>query len=207
MKVGAPIPTGDLYDLGTWPRKYVKIAMLIAINARNDFEAAHATARELIAIDGGELVERRREARRLLGDCAAKHKPIAQFFGSDAGVRLMRQDSDLANAVMLAPLGVHDSFIVPESSGPKLEEVMQAELAKIDPKSTVPTPSFQSDPNQGLRPYNNKTNQGVNSNVIYIGVWGDRREREREREVWGDTLVDPPRTCEELAMAYLGFPF
>ena len=32
-------------------------------------------------------------------------------------------------------------------------------------------------------------------------------QRRRLREVWGDHLVDPPRTCEELASAYLGFPF
>jgi hypothetical protein len=31
--------------------------------------------------------------------------------------------------------------------------------------------------------------------------------RLRLRAVWGDHLVGPPRTCEELASAYLGFPF
>ena len=35
----------------------------------------------------------------------------------------------------------------------------------------------------------------------------ERQRRRRLREVWGDHLVDPPQTCEELASAYLGFPF
>jgi hypothetical protein len=33
------------------------------------------------------------------------------------------------------------------------------------------------------------------------------RRRQQEFQVWGGHLVDPPRTCEELASAYLGFPF
>jgi hypothetical protein len=35
----------------------------------------------------------------------------------------------------------------------------------------------------------------------------ERVARRRLRAVWGDHLADPPRTCEELASAYLGFPF
>jgi len=42
-------------------------------------------------------------------------------------------------------------------------------------------------------------------------AWQDaelaRQARQRLRKVWGDHLVDPPQTCEELASAYLGFPF
>lgn len=33
------------------------------------------------------------------------------------------------------------------------------------------------------------------------------QRRRRLRKVWGDHLVDPPQSCEELASAYLGFPF
>lgn len=33
------------------------------------------------------------------------------------------------------------------------------------------------------------------------------QRQQRLRDVWGDHLVYPPRICEELASAYLGFPF
>jgi hypothetical protein len=35
----------------------------------------------------------------------------------------------------------------------------------------------------------------------------ERQRQQRLRRVWGDHLVDPPQTCEEVASAYLGFPF
>jgi hypothetical protein len=191
MKVADPMPAGDPYDLGTWPRKWVKFAMLIAINAKTELEAEHALAKQLVDLYGGDVKGRLPEARHMLRDCAAKHRPIAQFFWSDAGVRLMREDSDLANAVMLAmlregiaPLGVHDSFIVPEADGPKLEEVMQAELGKIDPKRALITPTKMIE----------QEYQGDRSKGNYIGVWGD-------------SLVAPPRSCGGLTSAYLGFPF
>ena len=196
MKVGAPVPKGDLYDLGTWPRKHVKFALLIAINAKTKFEAIYAIARKLVEVDGGEERERVPEVRRLLRDCAAKHKAISHFFGSDAGVRLMREDSDLANAVMLAmqregitPLGVHDSFIVPETNGPKLEEVMHAELAKLDPKPTAQIGALEK--------ANFQPDQRDSAKGNYIGVWGDGLV----------SLVAPPGTVEALASAYLGLPF
>src|SRR5262249_25406932 len=181
MKVGAPVPKGDLYDLGTWPRKHVKFAMLIAINAKTEYEAIHAIARKLVEVDGGEERERVPEVRRLLRDCAAKHKAISHFFVSDASVRLMREDSDLANAVMLAmqregitPLGVHDSFIVPETNGPKLEEVMHAELAKLDPNPTAQIPAPEK---ANFQPHQRDSTKGN-----YIGgcggiAWWNRRGR------------------------------
>jgi hypothetical protein len=46
---------------------------------------------------------------------------------------------------------------------------------------------------------------------LAMKAWQDaelaRQRRQRLRKVWGDHLVEPPRTCEELASAYLGFPF
>ena len=49
-----------------------------------------------------------------------EHEPISKYFGSDAGIWLMRKDSAIALDVMYALakqaipcLGIHDSFIVP----------------------------------------------------------------------------------------------
>jgi len=69
-----------------------------------------------------------------------EHQRIADAFFSDAGLRLMRIDSDLAEAVMLdlvgqgiVPLAVHDSFIVKRRHEGALREAMDRALtAKID---------------------------------------------------------------------------
>lgn len=60
------------------------------------------------------------------------HRPIARYFGSDAGVRLMRHDSAIALAILyhFARLGIpclscHDSFVVPQSSLTELRRVMR----------------------------------------------------------------------------------
>jgi hypothetical protein len=58
----------------------------------------------------------------------------------------MRRDSDIAEAVMLnlidqgiAPLPVHDSFIVPAGQAGQLEEAMQKVLAR---KTSLPDDSY-----------------------------------------------------------------
>ena len=60
-----------------------------------------------------------------------KHKKIADQFCTDAGMRLMRIDSELALAIMnhfakqdVPCLGVHDSFIVPRTAKTELRRVM-----------------------------------------------------------------------------------
>src|SRR5262249_19094592 len=64
----------------------------------------------------------------------------------------------------ITPLGVHDSFIVPETNGPKLEEVMHAELAKLDPNPTAQIPAPEK-PN--FQPHQRDSTKGN-----YIGGWG-----------------------------------
>src|SRR5690606_31490510 len=69
---------------------------------------------------------------------ASVHQPIAHHFGTDAGMRLMRYDSDIALAVMgsfaeqgIPILGVHDSFIVPRRHEPELRETMVREYVDL----------------------------------------------------------------------------
>jgi hypothetical protein len=73
-----------------------------------------------------------------------RHKPIVDDFGCDMGLRLMRHDSQIALNVLyhfadrgIPCLGVHDSFIVPESHAHELRAVMQAcyrdEMNDFDP--------------------------------------------------------------------------
>jgi hypothetical protein len=130
---------GDPYDVAGWPRKQVKPALLIAINAPTPIGAIRALADALKNFpDVGNRFE---TAKALIEAVRAKHPDIAHAFGSDAGARLMRKDADLAERVMIemltatgiVPLSVHDSFIVPTNQAAKLEEVMERQISQKGP--------------------------------------------------------------------------
>jgi len=63
---------------------------------------------------------------------------------------------------------------------------MHAELAKLDPKLTAQIPAPEK--------ANFQPDQRDSAKGNYVGVWGD-------------SLVESPRTVEALASAYLGLPF
>jgi hypothetical protein len=127
---------GDPYDIPPWPRKQVKIAMLIAINATTELTACRAIAEHCLGLSPGWLQDHVQAAKELLTAIKAKHPGIASAFGSDAGAKLMRCDSDIAERVMLELtikrgipcLPVHDSFIVPAARASELEEAMEREI-------------------------------------------------------------------------------
>jgi hypothetical protein len=130
---------GTPYDLADWPRKQVKIAMLIAINAPTEIGAIRAIA---LRVFGAPYKAETAKARALLRAIKAKHVDIAHAFGSDAGARLMRKDSDITEQIMLdmiqqgvVPLSIHDSYIVSADQAGKLEEAMERELRRNDPDS------------------------------------------------------------------------
>jgi hypothetical protein len=138
-EAGAPLPT-DCYAVGHWPRPLVKRALLTLINAAT-IQAARlsiAHADEIIVVAEPGSQQAMAEAQRLIGDIKRHHRPIAGAFHSDAGARLMRRDSDLAEQVMLAllrrgivALPLHDSFLVPASKRDDLEAAMMAEAHAI----------------------------------------------------------------------------
>jgi hypothetical protein len=119
-EAGKPAPA-DPYDVDGWPRKQIKLALLIAINARTHIDAVRALA-DALRIGGG-VAAPFATAQALIRAAKAHHPHIAHAIGSDAGVRLMREDSKIAAQVMrevmratgVVPLPVHDSFIVPTS--------------------------------------------------------------------------------------------
>jgi hypothetical protein len=129
QEAGKPM-IGDPYEIDGWPRKQVKVAMLIGINAKTEKGTIRAIAENVTA-------GRFDTAKDLLAAIKAKHPDIARAFGSDAGVRLMRKDSVLADAVLhqmlhetgLVPLCVHDSFIVPDDQKGRLEAAMERQIA------------------------------------------------------------------------------
>ena len=127
--VGKLMP-GDPYDIDRWPRGQVKVALLIAINARTHRSAVRALA-DALRLEG--VANPFEAANKLVNAAKAKHPDIAWAFGSDAGVRLMRRDSEIAQQVILemlratgiAPLAIHDSFVVPAAHEDRLREAME----------------------------------------------------------------------------------
>jgi hypothetical protein len=132
-EAGKPMPA-DPYDVDGWPRKQIKLALLIAINARTHIDAVRALADALR--QSGGVADPYATAEALIRAAKTRHPDIAHTIGSDAGVRLMRQDSEIAARVMrevmratgIVPLPIHDSFIVPTSRQQHLMEAMENAL-------------------------------------------------------------------------------
>jgi hypothetical protein len=128
QEAGQEMPA-DPYDFAS--RDQAKLALLIAINARCYSSAVRALADALRL--GGGVSDPYATAPKLIRAAKARHPDIAWALASDAGVRLMRKDSELAERIMLetvraigiVPLAVHDSFIVPASQKGRLIEAME----------------------------------------------------------------------------------
>jgi len=130
-EAGAPLPA-DCYRLKGWGRQLVKRAFLVLINARNvhasRLNIAHCDEMGMLGLDHQEALAK---ASRLIAEIKEAHRPIARAFHSDAGARLMRLDSDMAQHVLLSlhkkgiiALPVHDSFLVPVAHRLELETAM-----------------------------------------------------------------------------------
>ncbi len=131
-----PLPE-DCYALPGWPRKLVKLAFLILLNAKSEAQARQRIAQEPL-LGGADFQSRISRAATLIAAIKGAHQPIARWFHSDVGARLMRRDSELAQAVMLDLIGqgivalpVHDSFLVPASKRDQLETAMQRAAHRI----------------------------------------------------------------------------
>ena len=119
---GIPL-IGDAYETGEFPRNYGKLAFNIAVNAK-DHRRANAAISQHLKID-------RRIASKLLEAIITKHKAVADVFCSDAGVTLMRIDSDITLIAIndcrscgIPVLPVHDSLIVQARHAERAAEIM-----------------------------------------------------------------------------------
>jgi len=130
-EAGAPLP-GDCYTIVGWARPLVKFAFLVLLNARNVHSArqkiAHSEEMGWPSIHEQVALQR---ASLLIAEIKARHPAISKAFHSDAGARLMRRDSEIAEHVLLTlnskgivALPMHDSFLVPVSKRWDLEEAM-----------------------------------------------------------------------------------
>jgi hypothetical protein len=121
-------PPIEPYRLDGWERQLVKRAVLIMFNAPDHNSAIGAIADEI----GG--VGARKRAVELIQLIKDKHAPVAHLFHSDLGIKLQRQDADMAAAVVrrllkkgVITLSIHDSFLAPVRYGWVLYEEMAAE--------------------------------------------------------------------------------
>lgn len=158
---------GDAYEMDGWARPQAKAALNTIINAETELAALRSIATEI----GGRGAFAR--ARNLIERLKERHQPIADSFGSGAGLRLQRIDSDIAEQVQLrlirrgiVSLPIHDSFIVEQRHSGVLREVMNdvvdeylrriagTELQSSGYSKNVPqygdTVSLSPDPSPGL---------------------------------------------------------
>ncbi len=127
---------GDAYDVDDFPRDHVKLGFNIAVNARNKRSAVGALADDAWMSRGS--------AAQLLTAIEKRHKPIGDAFCSDAGVRLMRVDSELilgalraSNDEGISALPVHDALIAPSHSidraAEKMVEAYETVVGRVNP--------------------------------------------------------------------------
>src|SRR5262249_2671287 len=143
QEAGKPMPN-DPYDVDGWPREQVKLALLIAINARSHVSTVRALADALRA--DATVSDPFAIADQLINAAKIRHPDIAWALASDAGVRLMRKDSELADTIMLetvraigiVPLAVHDSFIVPAANVGTLNETMEESMCCGNSTAKIP---------------------------------------------------------------------
>ena len=119
----------DPYDIPDCPftRQDLKVAFLVAINARDERSAVMALRDKGIE-----------DPKQLLGTLGKNHPEIHGYFYSGFGLSLQYEDSLLAEKIMLrmmergaVVLPVHDSFIVRNSYEAELKQVMDEVFSEI----------------------------------------------------------------------------
>ena len=120
-------PPTDPYDLPGFDRDLQKEVVMIIINSPTK-KKAMTKIENLGVLNHAELVMQILE----------RHQSISKHFFTGAGLDLMYQDSQLAEAVMLemlkrgaTVLPVHDSFIVRNSYDEDLKEVMNVQFERM----------------------------------------------------------------------------
>jgi hypothetical protein len=119
---GLPLE-GDAYDVDGFPRNDAKLAFNIGLNAKTTQSAVGAITEKLDA--------KRGYAAQLLKAVKSRHREVADAFGSDMGVKLMRVDSTITLGAMklclkrgIPALPIHDSIMAQHRHGGQVAEIM-----------------------------------------------------------------------------------
>lgn len=196
---------GDPYDLPGYRgefRKLIKFGWNVMVNAGDRKGAAWAILQRARALtEAGTIPDgytSPQAVSALMDAIEVRHGPIRRAFYSDAGIRLQRIDSGMAENVLLdlvrqsiPTLPVHDSFIAQKQHSNRLEEAMDKALKRAT-KSTDADIDFSR--------YVSVSNQRAISPAVShtATVSHNERERERERPTPG-TLPEP----SSLALAWV----
>jgi hypothetical protein len=136
--VGA-VCDGDPYAIPEVPRHISKPILNILINAKTGTAAVRAAAQELKGLNvRGSQGERFAKARSIICALKKRNEPIARFFHSDAGKRLMWYEAFLLHDNMrdlmkrgIPFLPLHDALLVPISAHRELTVIMETNLAAL----------------------------------------------------------------------------
>jgi len=128
---------GDPYAIPDWPRQISKPALNILINAKSQTAAVRATAKKLKELgDHSSQKDRHNKARAIIGALKKRNGPIARYFNSDIGKRLMHYEAFVLHDNMrdLMKVGIpflplHDALLVPVAAEPRLIQIMATNLA------------------------------------------------------------------------------
>lgn len=114
-------------------RALLKLVLLFTINAKSRKSTLSALRKE-INIDSdtfGWVKEENVSLENLIDAFADRHKPIEKYFFSNAGIRLQKLDSDIAEIVInrftemdIPILCIHDSFVINPAHLGDLEAMM-----------------------------------------------------------------------------------
>lgn len=110
-------------------RDALKTALLTMLNAKTEAAAARSMAKEMK--DGDLVLQYGTKPTHLIAALKHRHPIIQQFFCSDAGIDLMREESNLSERIMLAfsrankpLLNIHDGNLCKAEDKDMLKELM-----------------------------------------------------------------------------------
>jgi hypothetical protein len=130
------------YHIDGYERKDVKVATNTLINAQTETAATRAIGLKWANQRGGRHANRDElaRARDLIGAIRQLHEPIADAFGSDAGVSLQFQDSEIMRTVLkeceaegVPILPIHDEVLVPKRHVATVTEIMATAFRATSP--------------------------------------------------------------------------
>lgn len=141
-------PPNDLYGIQYWDRKTVKIATIIAFNAKDKKSGIKAISSELnLEVN---------KAKKLMDDVMNFHDPIRKYFFSDSGMSFMKIEGDLFEKMMpklirakLPVLNIHDGWMVPVSKINKFTNILTETYLQITGQTPIYTVSAHVEINKG----------------------------------------------------------